>query len=105
MPQDERRRQLECHPQAGCEVPFLQLARGAWKAVRSQKIEFLGGQVKDGSLIANDGGGKVQRVAHAQVDRQAPAEPPILLQIELDNPGAGLDHFRLSVDTETAYLA
>ena len=65
----------------------------------------MGGQVEDGSLISHDSGRKVERVAHAQVERQPPAEPPIFLQIELDNPGAGLDDFRLSVDAETAHLA
>src|SRR5262249_52169982 len=85
-------------PNARTEIAALELARGMWK------IQNLRLQVEYGALIVSLRGRKVERIAHAQVQRELGRYLPIVTGKEFRNVRTRLDHVFLNVDGEGVYL-
>src|SRR5262249_61331960 len=73
--------------------------------VLAEEIELLRVEVEHRTLIVNDRGREVQRVAHAKVQGQTPRRAKIVLDEELGYLRAGLDGLRLRIHAEPAHLS
>ena len=103
--EDERIGGFEGEAQAGGDVFLFEISGGGRGSVGAELVEFLGGEIEDGSAVVDDGGGEIQGVAGAEVDGEPVGEAPIVLDEEFGDTGAGLDDGGLDVDAEAADLA